>query len=197
MRTPLGEVERILASADRHFRKYLADEPSGKQGLMTYAMVPMMREPELADRVIRQWEDAKSTRADGVPPYLACMHLVCACCAKASSLQDSGQINEAWANVVDAQLVSGIAMAQYVASSEVDHAASMKGRNGGKSKKSQLTMKYACDLFDQEGLADVEQAVGLLWSRVEKQARIDGWTMTLTGGPRTLRNWLKNHMESA
>lgn len=196
MRTPAGEVERILATADQHFRKYLVDQPAGQQGLMAFAMVPMMRSPDLAAQKIRQWQEAKRNRLEGAPDYLTCMELVCACCAVADRLHDAGRTEEAWAAVVDAQLMSGIALAHYVAKSEVNHAHSTKGHKGGTSKKSRLTKRYACDLFDQEGYTDIEVAVEKLWSRVEAQARLDGWTMTLKRGPRTLQEWLDDHVAS-
>lgn len=194
MRTPTGEVERILATADQHFRKYLADQSAGKLGLMAYAMLPMMRSPEIADQTIRHWEDAKRTGLDGVPDYLTCMQLVCACCAVADRLHHAGRRDEAWAAVIDAQLVSGIALAHYVARREVKHADSTKGHNGGTSKKSELTKRYACDLFDQEGYTDTQVAVSKLWSRVEAQSGRDGWRITPTGGPRTLKKWLDEHV---
>lgn len=196
MRTPTGEVERILATADQHFRKYLADQPAGKIGLMTYAMLPMMRSPEIADQTIRQWEDAKRTGLNGVPDYLTCMQLVCACCALADRLHHAGRKDEAWTAAIDAQLVSGIALAHFVARSEVKHADSTKGQKGGTSKKSKLTKKYACDLFDEGGFTDTKLAVGQLWPKVEERARLDGWKMTLTGGPRTLQKWLDDHVAS-
>lgn len=196
MRTPAGEVERILATADQHFRKYLVDQPAGQQGLMAFAMVPMMRSPDLAAQKIRQWQEVNRNRLEGAPDYLTCMELVCACCAVADRLHDAGRTEEAWAAVVDAQLMSGIALAHYVAKSEVTHAHSKKGQKGGTSKSSQLTKQYACDLFDQEGYTDTKVAVGKLWPKVEAQARLDGWTMTLTRGPRTLKKWLDDYVAS-
>jgi hypothetical protein len=195
-RTPTGEVERILAAADQHFRKYLADEPAGKLGLMAYAMRPMMRNPEIAEQTIRQWEDARRTGLNGVPDYLTCMHLVCACCAVADRLHHAGQKDEAWASVIDAQLVSGIALAHYVSRIEVKHANSTKGKKGGTSKKSNLTKKFACELFDKEGFSSTREAVDRLWPKVEEHARLQGWKMTLTRGPRTLQKWLNDHVTS-
>ena len=134
VRTPITEVERILASMDRHFKHEMRGEDIGKMGLMDHAVSPMMRNPEKADEVVQQWDRARKSNPVEIPTYLGHVLLVCACCVQSVILHDAGKLNESWSKVMDAQIYSGIALSMYVSKHEVKHKRVKVAKSGGNNR---------------------------------------------------------------
>ena len=129
---------------NRHFKHEMRDEDIGKMGLMNHAVVPMMRNPEEADEIVRQWDQAKKSNSVEIPTYLGHVYLVCACCVQSVILHDAGKLNEAWVKIMDAQIYSGIALSMYVSKSEVKHKRVKVAKSGGNSrgKKNEMLKKF-------------------------------------------------------
>lgn len=179
-RTPRTEIERILASLDRHFRLEMRDTEFGQIGLMEYAYLPMSRAPGSATILIQQWDEGKKKSPTGIPSYLAFVHLICAQCVQSVILHDHGKINEAWAMAMDAQIHSGVALSVYVSKQEVKHAVSAKSSNAGKNKKSEITKAFAKALCQKIGYPENDDAFEKMFEIVMNQSRRDGWRMSST-----------------
>jgi hypothetical protein len=176
----------------------MRDTEFSQIGLMEYAYIPMFREPEAATILIQQWDDGKKKSPNGIPSYLAFVHLICAQCVRSVILQDHGKINEAWAMAMDAQIHSGVALSMYVSKHDVKHAERQKGSNAGKNKKSEITKSFAEALCQKTGYPENDDAFEKMFAIVTNQSLRDGWRMSTSGSGRaTLRRWIKRFKSPA